>query len=353
MPDPIPMDLGGAAGVTLARKAIEAMALHGVPPTPHNYQVWLGYAAGLAPDLRQQIDQMLAEKRPFTSAVNDTLFDQFFGTDKFSNQMLDAGDRIAKEMSDIVAILAEAGAQSSAFGGALQSVSGKLDQGLDPAALRDMVAGLARATKEMATSNQQLTSRLEEAGREVAQMREAVTLARAEALSDGLTGLANRKNFDQTLRMRMEEAIGTKTELSLMMCDIDFFKRFNDTWGHHTGDQVIRFVASTIQRSALGDMLAARYGGEEFALIMPRNDLAAAKAAVEAIRVAVESKCLVRKSTGEDLGKITISAGIACLRPTDTPTSLLERADECLYASKRNGRNRVTTEADQARLAVA
>jgi diguanylate cyclase len=267
--------------------------------------------------------------------------------------MMATSERIAQEMAEVVSVLQAAGAQNNAFGGALSAASARMDQGLDPAALRDMVAGLAAATKEMAANNQALTAKLEETGREVSQMRQSLHEAQAEALTDALTGVGNRKAFDQTLAMRVAEAFGARTELGLLMCDIDHFKKFNDTWGHQTGDQVIRFVAATLKKNALGDMLAARYGGEEFALIMPRLKLAQARELAETIRRQVESKVLIRKSTGEDLGRISISIGLAVLRPGDTPATLLERADDCLYASKRGGRNRVTADIDHAAVAVA
>jgi diguanylate cyclase len=258
-----------------------------------------------------------------------------------------------EEVQDIVEmVLQAAGDQTSAFGGTLTSATAKLDQGLDPNALRDLMAGLAAATKEMAANNKALTDKLEETGREVVQIRASLEAARAEALTDALTGIGNRKAFDQTLQMRVDEALGTRTDLCLMLCDIDHFKKFNDTWGHQIGDQVIRFVAATLKRSALGDMLAARYGGEEFGLVMPRMKLGGARELAEFIRKQVESKALVRKSTGEDLGRISISIGLAQLRGNETVASLVERADECLYASKRGGRNRVTTDADQITLAL-
>lgn len=352
MSDLITPDLAGPNGFDLARQAIERMAAVDVPPTPANYEVWVHYSAGLPCELKRQIDRMLADRAAFTPAVNDALFDQYFGTSKLSQQMMLTGERIAKEITDVVSLLKAAGDQSGAFSAELEGAAGKLEQGLDARGLRDLVGSLTRATAEMASHNRQLSTRLEEAGREVTEMRETLQMARAEALSDGLTGLANRKHFDQMLRLRLSEAQAQKTDLCLMMCDIDHFKRFNDTWGHQTGDQVIRFVSSVLRAHAGGDMMAARYGGEEFGLIMPRTSLAAARQVAETIRQMVESKVLVRKSTGEDLGRITISSGIALMRPGESPSAIIERADDCLYVSKRNGRNRVTADADRS-LAVA
>jgi diguanylate cyclase len=124
--------------------------------------------------------------------------------------------------------------------------------------------------------------------------------------------------------------------------DIDHFKGFNDTWGHQTGDQVIRYVASVIGRVAAPPRFAARYGGEEFAMIFPRDTAAVVASTLEEIRVEVSSRMLKRRSTNEDLGAITISSGFAERRPGETGHSVMERADAALYTSKRGGRNRVT-----------
>ena len=125
----------------------------------------------------------------------------------------------------------------------------------------------------MSKQNSNLSHKLAQSSQEMEKLRTSLRQARAEALTDALTGIANRKLFDETLRLRKEEADAEKTDLALLLCDIDHFKSFNDTWGHQTGDQVIRFVASALTKFALPDHLVARYGGEEFAVIMPRTSL--------------------------------------------------------------------------------
>jgi len=197
----------------------------------------------------------------------------------------------------------------------------------------------------MANHNQHLTAELQKSSVEMDALRRRLDVVRLESLTDGLTGLANRRMFDETLRMRFDEARGARTELSLLLCDVDYFKRFNDTWGHHTGDQILRFLASTMQAHARPDFLVARYGGEEFAMIMPRVGTQAAMQIAQSLRAAIENKRLRRRSTNEDLGQVTVSIGVARLQPGDTPQGMIERADSCLYASKRNGRNQVTTDA--------
>jgi diguanylate cyclase len=130
------------------------------------------------------------------------------------------------------------------------------------------------------------------------------------------------------------------------MTDIDHFKNFNDTWGHLTGDQVLRLVAMSLKQNVKGQDVAARYGGEEFAVILPNTVLRAALTVGDHIRRAVMSKELMKRSTGQNLGRVTISLGCATAHKGDTAQSLIARADACLYAAKRNGRNRVICETD-------
>lgn len=142
------------------------------------------------------------------------------------------------------------------------------------------------------------------------------------------------------------EALETNEAMSLMLTDIDHFKTFNDNFGHLTGDQVLRLVAMSVKHNVKGKDTTARYGGEEFAVILPNTILRAAVTVAEHIRRAVMAKELMKRSTGEHLGRMTISIGVATLRKGDTGQSLIERADTCLYAAKRHGRNRVICETD-------
>jgi diguanylate cyclase len=131
-----------------------------------------------------------------------------------------------------------------------------------------------------------------------------------------------------------------------MMTDVDHFKKFNDSYGHLTGDQVLRLVAMSVKQNVKGQDTAARYGGEEFAVVLPNTVLRSAITVADHIRRAVMTKELMKRSTGEHLGRVTISVGVATLQNADTVQTLIERADSCLYAAKRNGRNRVISEAD-------
>jgi diguanylate cyclase len=335
----------GPGGAVLAQETLDLMRLHGVAATGANYEVWLAYRLGRNASLREAIDAHIASGRDFTPDFNAELYERFFTGLGASAQIVLAGERIARDLSQVVAFLKQAEEKSGDYGRALENAATDLNRGLDPQQLRQIVSSLAAATLDMANHNQHLNQQLQRSTREIEALRSSLESVRVESLTDSLTGLANRRMFDETLRMRIDEARAQHADLCLLLCDIDHFKRFNDTWGHHTGDQILRFLASTLQSHARPDFLVARYGGEEFAVIMPRVSTKGAAQIADTLRGAIQTKRLRRRSTNEDLGQVTVSLGLARLQPGDTPAGLVERADACLYASKRNGRNQVTTDA--------
>jgi diguanylate cyclase len=198
----------------------------------------------------------------------------------------------------------------------------------------------------MEARSKTLELQLQTSSREVSDLRDRLESVKKESLTDQLTGISNRKAFDNELQESIDRSIETGEPLSLVMCDIDHFKIFNDTWGHQTGDQVLRLVANCLSENVKGRDTAARYGGEEFVVILPQTELMGAVNLAKQIRSKVESKKLVKKSTGDILGVITISAGVTQYNPQESAADFVSRADACLYAAKHAGRNCVISEKD-------
>ncbi len=335
--------LRGADGLAVAHDTVDLMARHQVSPTPDHYRIWLTYRMGAVPELRTAIDTLVESGAPMSDQISRTLYDRFFAGDGGSAQVLITGEQIARQLSSVLAMLETAGDRTGSFGAQLSEAASSLEQGLDARSLQAVVAGLANSTRDMAEHNRRLNDQLKESSGEITALRQSLAQARSESLTDGLTGLSNRRYFDEVFRMRVKEAHDHSQPLALIVVDIDHFKRFNDTWGHPTGDQVIRFVGAALMGLALPDQLVARYGGEEFVAILPRKNISAGLEFAENLRRVVEGKKLMRKSTNEALGKVTISAGVAELIDGEECASLLQRADDALYVSKREGRNRVTS----------
>lgn len=334
-------------GVALAHETVDELKHLGVSPAPQYYEVWSTFRARLIPELTVLVDKMRTTQEGVTEEKLERVHERFFTGAKISAQVLETGVRIARELTEVVAALETAGLRTDEFGARLEKSQLELQAARDPEAIRKMVATLVEATREMSDQNRVLTTRLQNSTREVESLRTTLRQARAEALTDALTSVANRKHFDEALRWRKAEADVEGAPLSLLFCDIDHFKRFNDNWGHQTGDQIIKFVAGAIQKLAYRDHLVARYGGEEFAVIMPRTNLQAGAALAEQMRATIENKRLVRRTTNEDLGIVTASFGVVEYLSGENIHDFIERADACLYAAKRAGRNRVTTTPDQ------
>jgi diguanylate cyclase len=192
-----------------------------------------------------------------------------------------------------------------------------------------------------------LEGELQASSQQVSELRTKLADVRKESMTDPLTRIANRKAFDEAIR-GAQAAVNQEGEaVTLLLCDIDHFKAFNDNWGHQTGDQVLKLVAACLSDNVKGRDTAARYGGEEFAVLLRGTSLEAATRVANQIRATVETKKLVKKSTGDILGSITISIGVAQLASGETPESVVRRADACLYGAKHSGRNLVVNQDDE------
>ena len=163
-------------------------------------------------------------------------------------------------------------------------------------------------------------------------------LALKDASMDPLTGLANRKSFDQAIRKLAGEAMNSGHELALLMIDIDHFKAVNDNWGHQTGDEVLRHVAGVLGRAVRGQDTVARYGGEEFAILLPQSDLSSAISVAENIRRDLSRQPLPLKATPPK-GRVTLSIGASCYDPGDSISEWIGRSDSALYRAKAEGRD--------------
>ena len=159
-----------------------------------------------------------------------------------------------------------------------------------------------------------------------------------DATKDALTGVSNRKAFEQTIRSFAGEAMNTGEDLALLLVDIDHFKRVNDTWGHQAGDAVLRHVAQTLSRAVRGQDHVARYGGEEFSVLLPRADLHAAVCVAENIREALIRDPLFLESFPA-MVRSTVSLGAACYEPGESLMDWIGRSDAALYDAKAAGRN--------------
>lgn len=332
-----------------ASDAMDFMAKHGISPRPANYRVWFEYVAHSTPALNAAVELLQKEKKPVNEDTSVGLHNEFFNKGSAVDEAVHhTGDQLSEKLANALELIKAAGAGTQIYGDALDSISTDLDtrkpDELTGPSLQSVVDTLVTATKEMSEHSSKLEGQLRENSLEVEQLKQNLEATKQEALTDQLTKLGNRKHFDIELEKATARAAKDKSPLCLVMADIDHFKAFNDTWGHQTGDQVLRLVSACIKNDVRDDDVSARYGGEEFVFILPDTPLDVANAVADKVRQTVQSKKVMKRSTGQDLGTITISLGVAQYRKGEDPGKLIERADECLYAAKEAGRNCVVNE---------
>lgn len=316
-----------------------------ITPIPRNYDVWYTYASGYNTALSDAINAILDGRGAITQDEIDHIHETHLSAMRLGDEIDKVGERFQEELNDLLKVVEGASGRASRFSDDLASASTTLASGSQDAILM-MVERLYRSTRAIETHNKALEERLARSREEIHELQENLNTVRVEAFTDPLTSLANRKFYDQAIAKALAAATAGAGPLSLIVCDIDHFKKFNDTYGHLTGDQVLRLVGQSLRHNVKGRDVACRYGGEEFVVILPETNLRSAITVGEHIRRAVMTKELVKRSTNETLGRITISVGVATFRADDNAASLYERADACLYAAKRAGRNRVICETD-------
>jgi len=314
--------------------------------SPRNFEVWYHYATGYNQDLNHAINETLAQKGTLDDADIEQIYATYLSSKRVSERIETVGSRVLGEIKQVLDTIDAAAGSATSYSESLADASQQLQGTNDGTAMRTIIEQLLEGAKEMEVNNKKLEARLSASRQEIEELQQNLEAVRTESLTDPLTTLANRKFFDIELGRAMAEAKQKNEPLSLLMTDIDNFKAFNDKYGHLTGDQVLRLVAMSVKQNVKAHDIAARYGGEEFMVALPNTPLHEAIALADHIRHAVMTKELMKRSSGERLGRITISIGVAALRAEDTPQSLLERADGCLYAAKRHGRNRVIGESD-------
>jgi diguanylate cyclase len=313
---------------------------------PRNYEIWYVYATGYNAPLNKIINETLARHGKLTEGDLEQIYDTYLSHIKTTDRIDKVGARVIGEIDDVVDVLSEALGMTRSYDASLSDAAKELLLAKKADQIKSIIESLLHSTSEMRETNKTLEDRLILAKNEISNLQQSLEAIRAESLTDPLTGLGNRKYFDRMIDMAVQSALASGEPLSLLLFDIDHFKSFNDSYGHLTGDQVLRLVGLSLKQTIKGQDITARYGGEEFAVVLPNTALRQALTVADHIRRAVMAKELKKKSTGEILGRVTISVGVSMLKQDDDTDALIERADACLYAAKRNGRNRVICEVD-------
>ncbi len=324
--------------------AIKLMQENNVSMLPENYYIWFEYVRGGNKKLKDTIDKTISEKKEFTHDLSRDIYSNHILKETDSRIVVETGSKIKEIMSNVLKTIESSSGDTQSYNKDLAEFSKDLESA-ENSDVSKVISKLVSKTVELQQKGENLQKKLSESKLEVESLKVNLEHASAQASMDALTGISNRKAFDERLEETLKISRKEGKQFCLLMVDVDHFKKFNDSFGHLLGDQVLKIVAQAMKEVIKGRDMVARYGGEEFAIILPETPLKGGEIVAETIRKAISTRELKRKDTGESLGQITVSVGVTAMHTIrDSVENIIERADKALYFAKTNGRNRVTVE---------
>jgi diguanylate cyclase len=324
-----------------AQQVLLELARLGLRPSPENYRIWYVHLSGENAALSRMLEILLDSHDPIDEARCAELYERFFVRAAEERSLLRAGQRLNDLASELTREMSAFSEGTARYGTSLSEARERVGAAPTAERIRAILRGIIDETERMQGQADHVEQHLRASMAEIEGLRRELRAAWSEARTDGLTGLANRKHFDQALRIAAAQALEHGSPACLLLADIDHFKQFNDQFGHALGDQVLKLVAGVLRQNVKGQDLVARYGGEEFAVILPATRLADAYGLADRLRQLVASRQIQLKDSNRSLGRVALSIGISDFRPGEGCADWLARTDEALYEAKRTGRNRV------------
>ena len=329
---------------SIASNALALIRSLQLPATPRVYELCYAYATGEYPMVKAAINNLLNRRVAVSLDMIEQIAAKYVSRGGIQDELVSVGSRVAHEVEQVLTTLDRTDI-GSAYDDFVRA-SAALSTTRHTDALLIDVKELQRTSIEIGEEKRKLEAQLNASNAELASLRAQLQKLQSTTGSDPVTGLPNRHEFKPLLKQAIGEAAGRDGSLCLLLADIDAFTSFNESWGYDRGDQVLCLVAMEIRQKVNQLGTAVRSGGAQFAVILPDTPVESVRAIAEQVRSAIMQREVMIRSTGEKLGRIGMSFGIASARRGDTTDSLTERTDENLRSAKMLGGNRVVCEND-------
>lgn len=324
-----------------AKQAMDHLLKDELLPTPDNFAVYYGYYSNSNPNLTMSMSALIDQYGSLTQEHCTQLFLAHLSLEAENKMLQSTSLNIAEEIKTVMGVLEQSATDSTQFNQTLSTFTGTLQSTVSIDQIKAAVARVANETRVMAEQNQRLHAQLTHSTQQLTEMRFNLDEVRKASLVDPLTNVGNRKYFAEELKRVLQEADESGNPVSVLMGDIDYFKKFNDAYGHLIGDEVLKLVAKTLVENLKGRDIIARYGGEEFVILLPQTTVHDAEKVGNQLRTILGTKQVRRRRTNETLGVVTISLGATQYIPKEDSEGFINRADEALYEAKQTGRNKV------------
>ena len=321
------------------RLALAKLSQLQLTANPVNYALLYTYVAGKDLTLNEKIDELIKEDGGLDHEKANLLFKQniCLAEEEADNQLR---QELLMMMAPIIGSLVDIAGKTAISKHELEDHIQALAKTSDPRETLQIAANILSETRKFVAEAQEFESSLNQTTREIRYLKDELENARKQATIDVLTGLSNRRAFDEALTEAKQANDKQSENFCLMIIDIDHFKQVNDNHGHLVGDKVLIGVARQMMKNMRGGDFLARFGGEEFAVILRETPITGAFTVSENLRKSIERLKLKHVKSGELIENVTVSIGVANFRRGESEVEFIARCDEALYRAKSHGRNR-------------
>jgi len=311
---------------------------HDLDLTPLNFGLAHDYITGNDLQIEKAVRAILQDRGKLSNGLAETIVAQQRVEEISPDGLTTMLAQVEENVEELTVIADQSTASAKDYGAALQREASAL---AGDAQGSDAIAKLVTMTRTMIEHTREVEGRLREGQKQTRLLQKNLETARKAAEQDHLTGLPNRRAFENTLREEARAARENGEPLSVAFCDIDHFKKINDAHGHDAGDRVLKFISGLLANISGEKCHVARHGGEEFVMLFRGKTVAEACQIVDDARQDMSERHLVDRKSGERMDQVTFSGGVADVFAYEEPRDALKAADRALYLAKEHGRNRV------------
>lgn len=324
------------ASAEYLRLTLSKLSQMDLPVTPVNYTLVYAYVAGKDVKLNTQLDKLFEN---WNDDYARDLFGQFV-CQCDETEYRELREELVMTIAQILGSVIDLAGKAAISNSTLEKHLEQLAVSNKPKDILNIAAEIIADTRNFIEESRQFETNLIESTQEISNLKDELDIARRMATTDSLTGLHNRRGFDEALIKAVENSHRRHDNFCLLILDIDHFKKVNDKHGHLVGDKVLVGISKILQKQMRGKDYLSRYGGEEFAVLLKETPITGAFTVAENLRRVVEKLRLKHVKTGKQLDQVTISIGVASYRKNEEIKEFIQRCDKALYRAKELGRNR-------------
>jgi diguanylate cyclase len=322
-----------------ANRALALIKALKLPASPRIYELCYAYGTGEYPSLNLVINDLLNRRVAVGGEQIEQIGARYVPPRDERERFDKVGSHVNRVIGRVLGSLGNIIGDEEAFSADLAQTPDRLAAAGNRDALVGEIRNMMQSASFIGEQQRGLEEKLSTSIDEINELRDQLQKIRNANVTDPLTGLPNRISFERSLQAAIASAAARKAPLCLALCDIDDFKRFNDAWGHLTGDQVLCLIAMEVKQRVGKAGIVARLGGAQFAAILPDMPVEEARGLADKIRTTVMARDITIKSSNQRLGRVQVSFGVREAHADDTPEALVFRTQKCLRMAKEQGRN--------------